>query len=75
MTLIELRSVGKSYGGRSVLSGLDLKVGEGARIGLVGANGTGKSTLLRVLAGTDDEHEGEVTRRRGGEGRLPGAGG
>jgi ATPase subunit of ABC transporter with duplicated ATPase domains len=53
MTLIGLRSVDKFYGGRAVLRGLDLNVNAGARIGLVGTNGAGKSTVLRILAGTE----------------------
>jgi ATP-binding cassette subfamily F protein 3 len=65
MTLIELRGVGKSFGGRNVLAGLNMKVAVEARIGLVGANGAGKSTLLRVLAGIETPHEGEVARRHG----------
>ena len=65
MTLIGLRSVEKFYGGRAVLRGLDLKVNAGARIGLVGTNGAGKSTVLRILAGTEDVDGGEVVRRRG----------
>jgi ATP-binding cassette subfamily F protein 3 len=65
MTLIELRSVEKFYGGRTVMSGLHLKVTSGARIGLIGANGTGKSTLLRVLADLEEVDSGEVIRRRG----------
>ena len=63
MTLIGLRSVEKFYGGRAVLSGLDLKVNAGARIGLVGTNGAGKSTVLRILAGTEEVDGGEVVRR------------
>ena len=65
MTLIGLRSVEKFYGERAVLRGLDLKVNAGARIGLVGTNGAGKSTVLRILAGTEDVDGGEVVRRRG----------
>src|SRR5918998_2888877 len=65
MTLIGLRSVQKDYGGRAVLEGLDLKVNAGARIGLVGTNGAGKSTVLRILAGTEPVDGGEVVRRRG----------
>src|ERR671913_234764 len=65
MTLIGLRSVEKFYGGRAVLRGLDLKVNAGARIGLIGTNGAGKSTVLRILAGTEGVDEGEVVRRRG----------
>ncbi len=65
MTLIGLRSVQKSYGGRAVLWDLDLKVNPGARIGLVGGNGAGKSTVLRILAGTEEVDGGEVIRRRG----------
>ena len=65
MTLIGLRSVEKFYGGRAVLRGLDLKVNAGTRIGLVGTNGAGKSTVLRILAGTEDVDGGEVVRRRG----------
>jgi ABC-type multidrug transport system ATPase subunit len=50
--LIELRSVEKFYGGRPLLRGLGMKVGPGARIGLIGGNGAGKppccaSSLVR----------------------------
>jgi ATP-binding cassette, subfamily F, member 3 len=65
VTLIGLSSVEKSYGGRAVLRGLGMKVNAGARIGLVGGNGSGKSTVLRILAGTEDVDAGEVIRRRG----------
>ena len=65
MTLIGLRSVEKFYGGRAVLRGLDMNVNAGARIGLVGTNGAGKSTVLRILAGTEEIDGGEVVRRRG----------
>src|ERR671910_3592180 len=65
MTLIQLRSVAKFYGGRAVLRGLEMKVNPGARLGLVGGNGAGKSTLLRILAGVEEVDRGEVTRRRG----------
>ena len=72
MTLIGLSSVEKSYGGRAVLRGLGMKVNAGARIGLVGGNGSGKSTVLRILAGTEDVDAGEVIRRRGlSVGSLP----
>jgi ATPase subunit of ABC transporter with duplicated ATPase domains len=54
MTLIGLSSVEKFYGGRAVLRGLGMRVNTGARIGLVGGNGAGKSTVLRILAGTEE---------------------
>ena len=41
MTLIGLRSIGKFYGGRAVLRGLEMNLNAGARIGLVGGNGAG----------------------------------
>ena len=65
MTLIGLSSVEKFYGGRAVLRGLGMKVNAGTRIGLVGGNGAGKSTVLRILAGTEDVDAGEMIRRRG----------
>jgi ATP-binding cassette subfamily F protein 3 len=65
MTLIGLSSVEKSYGGRTVLRDLGMRVNAGARIGLVGGNGAGKSTVLRILAGAEDVDGGEVIRRRG----------
>ena len=54
MTLIGLSSVEKFYGGRAVLRGLDMKLNAGVRIGLVGGNGAGKSTVLRILAGPEE---------------------
>src|SRR4051812_42854386 len=59
------RGLIKSFGGRAILRGLDLDVEAGARIGILGPNGGGKSTLLRILAGHDEPDAGTVTFRRG----------
>jgi ATP-binding cassette, subfamily F, member 3 len=60
-----LRDVFKGFGGRRILDGLDLEVGPRARVGLVGANGAGKSTILRLLAGAETPDAGTLTVRKG----------
>ncbi|QEU96238.1 ABC-F family ATP-binding cassette domain-containing protein [Streptomyces kanamyceticus] len=52
----------RGHGGRRVLDGVSLTASPGHRIGLIGENGVGKSTLLRVLAGADEPDAGRVTR-------------
>ncbi len=49
--LVNLSSVGKGYGSRTVLQDVTLGIATGEHIGVVGANGEGKSTLLRLIAG------------------------
>jgi ATPase subunit of ABC transporter with duplicated ATPase domains len=56
------RSIVKSYGETVVLDDLSLSVAPSSRIGVVGPNGIGKSTLLRVLAGLEEPDSGQVTR-------------
>ncbi|WP_199422705.1 ABC-F family ATP-binding cassette domain-containing protein [Actinotalea solisilvae] len=51
--------------GRPLLAGVDLRVGEGARVALVGPNGAGKTTLLRIAAGDEAPHAGTVARSGG----------
>src|SRR4051794_28784147 len=65
MALLAARGIAKSFGSRQILDGLDLDVEPGARLGLIGPNGGGKSTLLRILAGEETADAGEVTQRRG----------
>lgn len=64
MTLINIRNLGVTLG-TTLFSKLNLTVSSGDRIGLVAANGRGKSTLLRCLAGTLEATEGDVARSRG----------
>ncbi|HYF25212.1 MAG TPA: ATP-binding cassette domain-containing protein, partial [Baekduia sp.] len=63
--LVNLKDVAKGYGSRSVLRDVTLGVAAGDRIGVVGRNGDGKSTLLRLLAGAEDADAGQVTRAGG----------
>jgi ATP-binding cassette subfamily F protein uup len=60
--LVNLKSVGKGYGSRTVLEDVTLGVQAGDRIGIVGRNGDGKSTLLRLIAGLETPDRGAVTR-------------
>ncbi|HEU0041932.1 MAG TPA: ATP-binding cassette domain-containing protein, partial [Jiangellaceae bacterium] len=63
--LINLESVTKTYGTRHVLDGVSLGVAVGDRIGVVGRNGGGKSTLLRLLARREPADAGRVTHTGG----------
>jgi ATP-binding cassette subfamily F protein uup len=63
--LVDLNQVAVRRVDRVLFEGLSLTVSDGDRIGVVGTNGTGKSTLLRILAGVDSPEVGEVRRGRG----------
>jgi ATP-binding cassette subfamily F protein uup len=60
--LLNLKDVAKGYGSRSVLREVTLGVAAGERIGVVGRNGDGKSTLLRLIAGVEPVDAGALTR-------------
>jgi ABC transport system ATP-binding/permease protein len=59
-TVIAAESVGKSFGDRRIIRDFTLRVQRGDRIGIVGANGTGKTTLIRMLTGETQPDEGTV---------------
>jgi ABC transport system ATP-binding/permease protein len=63
--LVNLEKVSKSFGVRILLDEVSLGVGEGERIGVVGRNGDGKSTLLNLVAGRIEPDTGRVSRARG----------
>ncbi|TDZ41902.1 putative ABC transporter ATP-binding protein [Mycobacteroides franklinii] len=62
INLVNLESVSKSYGVKPLLSNVSLGVQAGDRIGVVGLNGGGKTTLLEVLAGVEPADQGRVSR-------------
>ena len=65
MALVSLNAVRKSFGSRTVLDGLDFAIEPRARVGVIGANGSGKSTMLRLIAGLEEPDAGTSVRRRG----------
>jgi ATP-binding cassette, subfamily F, member 3 len=65
MALLQARGITKSFGSRLILGGVDLDVEAGVRLGLIGPNGGGKSTLMRILADEEHPDAGELTARRG----------
>ena len=62
MNLLNLESVSKAFDIRPLLDGVSLGVAAGERIGVVGRNGDGKSTLLKIMAGTLEPDEGRVAK-------------
>jgi ATP-binding cassette subfamily F protein uup len=62
--LVNLFEVGKDYAARTILDDVTLGITAGQRIGMVGQNGQGKSTLMRLIAGSEEPDSGAVTRTR-----------
>ncbi|MYS20037.1 ATP-binding cassette, subfamily F, uup [Streptomyces sp. DvalAA-14] len=65
VNLVNVEAVGKTYGTRTLLEALSLGVSEGDRIGVVGRNGDGKTTLIRMLAKLEEPDTGRVTHQTG----------
>jgi ATP-binding cassette subfamily F protein 3 len=64
MSVISTVNLSKSYGPDDIFSGISVSVPKGARIGLVGANGVGKTTLFRLLIGEESPSEGSVQKAK-----------
>ncbi len=64
MSIIRLSNVTKRFGGEPILQSIDFRVEEGEKIGLIGRNGTGKSTLFRLIMGEMSPDEGEIERMK-----------
>ncbi len=65
MASITLAAVSKSYGSKQVLDGVSLDLHAGEKVGLVGANGSGKTTMFRIIAGLEVAESGAVTLAKG----------
>ena len=64
MSLITIEHLTKSYTERLLFDDTALSINEGEKVGLIGINGTGKSTLLKIVAGLEEPDDGSVVRRR-----------
>lgn len=62
MNLLSIENLTKSYGEKVLFKNLSLGINEGEKIGLIGINGTGKSSLLKIIAGDNDYDEGKITK-------------
>ena len=56
-----MENINKSYGGRFLFDGTSFYLQEGEKVGVIGINGTGKSTLLKMMAGLEEPDEGTIT--------------
>lgn len=60
MALLDVRNISKTYADHSILEGVSLQVNAGEKIGFIGANGTGKTTLIKIITGDEEPDQGEV---------------
>lgn len=64
MNLLNLENITKAYGIRKLFDETSFYLNEGEKVGILGINGTGKSTLLKIMAGIEEPDEGSVTRAK-----------
>ena len=65
MILLSAQNISKTYMERKVLDDVSFFLNEGDKVGIIGINGTGKSTLLRILAGAEESDSGDIVRTNG----------
>lgn len=65
MNILNVEKVSKTYGEKKLFNNISLGINSGDKIGLIGVNGTGKSTLLKIIAGIEEPDEGQVVKGKG----------
>lgn len=65
MNIINIEHISKRFGDKFLFEDASFGVQEGDKIGIVGINGTGKSTLLQMIAGENEPDEGQIVRQNG----------
>ena len=65
MNIINIEHIEKIFGDKVIFADASLGIQQGDKIGIIGINGTGKSTLLRIIAGEEEPDRGEVIRQNG----------
>ncbi|MBQ6181496.1 MAG: ABC-F family ATP-binding cassette domain-containing protein [Ruminococcus sp.] len=65
MILLTAQNISKTYMERKVLDDVSFFLNEGDKVGIIGINGTGKSTLLKILAGAEESDSGDIIRTNG----------
>ena len=63
--LVSLENVAFGYGGNLIFSGVTFAINEGERVGLIGANGEGKTTLIKLISGELEAEQGAVIKKNG----------
>ena len=64
MNIITLENINKSYSEKILLNNVSLGINDGDKIGLIGINGAGKSTFLKVVSGREEFFEGNIIKAR-----------
>ena len=65
MNIINIEHISKIFGGKVIFDDVSCGISEGEKIGVIGINGTGKTTFLRVLAGLEETDQGQVITQNG----------
>ena len=65
VNILNVEKVSKTYGEKELFNNISLGINSGDKIGLIGVNGTGKSTLLKIIAGVEEPDEGQVVKGKG----------
>ena len=65
MNIINIEHISKVFGGKTIFEDASYGVQEGDKVGIIGINGTGKTTLLRLVAGLETPDEGQIVTRSG----------
>lgn len=65
MNLMTVEGLSKAYGEKTILKNISFGIEDGDKIGIIGVNGTGKSTLLKIVAGEESADDGKITKMRG----------
>ena len=65
VNILNIEKVSKTYGEKELFNNISMGINSGDKIGLIGVNGTGKSTLLKIIAGVEEPDEGQVVKGKG----------